>query len=412
MPRFTRFVAITTFLLVCLYLFYPSPQTSLNISDVAGSPQQTTPKSALDTSDNTVDRTPIQSSRESSVPTTSGRETLAQKPLTAQTGTLRSQLTAAFPYDVESVFPSFIWQTWRITPSHPDFEFRAEEASWTDSHGGYIHEVCRILRVLSSLEMFSAEHFRCYCANRSQVITDDVASLLVDHLYARVPDVLAAYNALPLPILKADFFRYLILLARGGVYSDIDTQVIRPAWEWVPDELVFEKHGLVIGIEADPDRSDWAEWYSRRVQFCQWTIRSKPGHPALVETVARVAERTLEMAKAGKLAMDPKGNHSIVEWTGPAMWTDAIFDYFNSPVAQEQAVGSSLKTNCTWKDMTGLTDAKRFADVIVLPITGFSPGQNHMGSLNFDDPHAMVKHDFEGTWKPEEERNIGKDSIS
>jgi hypothetical protein len=32
--------------------------------------------------------------------------------------------------------------------------------------------------------------------------------------------------ALPAVILKADFFRYLILLARGGIYADIDTEAI------------------------------------------------------------------------------------------------------------------------------------------------------------------------------------------
>ena len=63
---------------------------------------------------------------------------------------------------------------------------------------------------------------------------------------------------------------------------------------------------------------------------------------------------------------------------------------------------------------------KQIGDILVLPITGFSPGIGHMGSQEADDPHAMVLHHFgmlfhvftnelEGSWKPEEERMIGKE---
>lgn len=229
-----------------------------------------------------------------------------------------------------------------------------------------------------------------------------MAALLIRHLYSNVPDVLEAYEALPKAILKADFFRYLILLARGGIYSDIDTQVIRPAWEWVPEELVMADYGLVIGIEADPDREDWAEWYSRRVQFCQWTMKSKPGHPAMIEAVSKLTEKTLAKKAARTLLKD--GEESVVEWTGPAMWTDAIFTYLNTQRISDSRQTPLEKTGYSWKDLTGLTDARIIGDVVILPITGFSPGQGHMGSLDFEDAHAMVKHDFEGTWKPETER--------
>lgn len=37
---------------------------------------------------------------------------------------------------------------------------------------------------------------------------------------------------------------------------------------------------------------------------------------------------------------------------------------------------------------------KQIGDILVLPITGFSPGIGHMGSQEPDDPHAMVLHHF------------------
>ncbi|KAK8205528.1 alpha-1,6-mannosyltransferase Och1 [Zalaria obscura] len=278
---------------------------------------------------------------------------------------LRQQLAYQFPYDPESKFPAYIWQTWKYSPADGQFDdsFRQAEASWTELHPTFIHEV----------------------------ITDAVAVHLIRHLYAAVPQVLEAYEALPQPVLKADFFRYLILLARGGIYTDIDTRALKSAVEWVPAEVPRSTYGLVIGIEADPDRPDWAEWYSRRIQFCQWTIQSKPGHPILRNIVATITEEALKRKKAGKLG---KGAiKSVVEFTGPAIWTDTIFNFFNDP---EYFDMSTSKGNITWEQFTGITQAKKVGDVVVLPITSFSPGVGQMGAGEDDDPMAFVKHQFEG----------------
>lgn len=277
---------------------------------------------------------------------------------------LRDKLAYQFPYDVETKFPAYIWQTWKYTPASGYFDdkFRAAEATWTEQHPGFVHEV----------------------------ITDDVAVHLLRYLYASVPEVLEAYKTLPVPVLKADFFRYLILLARGGIYSDIDTYAIQSAVNWLPRGIPQEALGLVIGIEADPDRPDWADWYSRRIQFCQWTIQSKPGHPVLREIVARITTETLKRKREGTLGKD---SHGVVEFTGPALWTDVIFEFFNDPKYFDV---SSSKSNITWREFTGMTSPKKVGDVVVLPITSFSPGVGQMGAGDYDDPMAFVKHDFEG----------------
>jgi alpha 1,6-mannosyltransferase len=282
---------------------------------------------------------------------------------------LQDKLAYQFPYDVETKFPAYIWQTWKYTPASGDFgeSFRPAEASWSEKHPGFIHEV----------------------------ITDQVAVHLLRHLYTSVPEVLEAYNALPLPVLKADFFRYLILLARGGIYSDIDTHALKSAAEWLPDSVPREAIGLVIGIEADPDRPDWAQWYSRRIQFCQWTIQSKPGHPVLREIVANITLETLKKKKSGALKSF-KDKH-VIEFTGPAVWTDSIFDYMNDERYFDMSTG---KGNISWRDFTGMTAAKKVGDVVVLPITSFSPGVQQMGAGDYDDPMAFVKHEFEGMHSP------------
>jgi alpha 1,6-mannosyltransferase len=285
------------------------------------------------------------------------------------------KLAYAFPYDLQSKFPAFIWQTWKKTPADADFEFREQEASWSAQHPGFVHEV----------------------------ITDSVAVNLIRLLYASVPEVLEAYDTLPLPVLKADFFRYLILFARGGIYSDIDTFAIRGALEWIPESIPRETIGLVIGIEADPDRPDWEQWYSRRIQFCQWTIQSKPGHPVLRDVINRITNETLTLKRSGKMAQFTGKN--VVDLTGPAIWTDTIMDYFND--ARFFKVGAD-GGKIDFHNFTGMTDRRRVGDVAVLPITSFSPGVGQMGAGEDDDPMAFVKHEFEGTWKPESERHIGE----
>ena len=299
----------------------------------------------------------------------SNRKIDAQQPLAeVATKGLREQLQYQFPYDRAGKFPAYIWQTWKYTPASGDFgeTFRPAEASWSELHPGFVHEV----------------------------VTDEAAVYLLKHLYASVPQILDAYESLPLAVLKADFFRYLILLARGGIYTDIDTTALRSTTDWIPDEVPRSSIGLIIGIEADPNRTDWKEWYSRRIQFCQWTIQAKPGHPVLRDIVATITEDTLRMKNKGVLKAN-KFDKSIVEFTGPAVWTDAVFSYLNDPNYFKMD-----GKNITWEAFTGMETAKKVGDVVVLPITSFSPGVQQMGAKEPDDPMAFVKHDFEGSSSP------------
>ncbi|PWW74106.1 Glycosyltransferase Family 32 protein [Tuber magnatum] len=366
MLSFRRAVVLSVFLLFCIFYLYPrSPRY----------PHDPEPTPGHHTSGD-EDASRESEGRKPSRPHIPKEAKQQQQLSLAEIRNLpvTEQLAYQFPYQVSSKFPAYIWQTWKFTPASPDFEerFRITEASWTEKHPTFVHEV----------------------------ITDLVAKYLIEHLYSAIPDVLEAYRALPLPILKADFFRYLILLARGGIYSDIDTLALQPAPDWVSSNFKLNQIGLVIGIEADPDRPDWADWYSRRVQFCQWTIQSKPGHPVLREIVADITMETLRRKKAGKL----QGSHnSVIEWTGPAAWTDAIFKYFNDPKYFDM---SSSKGEISWRNFTGMEEPKKVGDVVVLPITSFSPGIGHSGAKDEDHPMAFVKHEFEGSWKPESERVV------
>jgi alpha 1,6-mannosyltransferase len=310
-----------------------------------------------------------QPSRSYPPPPTSPQALAQQKPVPEIAHkSLREKLRFHFPYEKTERFPAYIWQTWKYGPDSGKFEerLRGWEASWSSAHPGFVHEV----------------------------ITDEAALHLVNYLYASVPEVTAAYEAMPLPVIKADFFRYLILLARGGIYTDIDTQALKPAREWLPEGLDTSTVGLVVGIEADPDREDWAKWYSRRIQFCQWTMQAKPGHPVLQDIVATIIEDTLAMKSAGQLrAGHLPTSKSVVEYTGPAVWTDAIFRYLNNPAYFDF---SGRAINVSYSDFFGITEQKKIGDVVVLPITSFSPGVGQMGAEGTEHPMAFVKHEFDG----------------
>ncbi|KAI7548867.1 glycosyltransferase family 32 protein [Hortaea werneckii] len=229
------------------------------------------------------------------------------------------------------------------------------------------------------------------------VSRDAAAAELVHVLFAGVPAVFEAYDALPKPVLKADFFRYLALLACGGVYSDIDTTVLKSISHWIPIEL--EPFGLGVGIEADPDRPDWHDWYARRIQFCQWTIMSKPGHPVLGDIVASITEKTLKRKAQNEL--QPAFMKTVMEFTGPGIWTDSIFNYLKISQLLDESTASNFSA-VSWQVFANVREPMKLSAVLVLPITSSSPGVGHMGLKSSGDRLAFVSHGFSGTWKHDE----------
>lgn len=63
---------------------------------------------------------------------------------------------------------------------------------------------------------------------------DHQASECILHLYG--PEVHKIYQDFPLAVMRADFWRYAILYAFGGIYADVDVRALRPIQEWLPPE--------------------------------------------------------------------------------------------------------------------------------------------------------------------------------
>lgn len=78
----------------------------------------------------------------------------------------------------------------------------------------------------------------------------------------------------------------------------------------------------------------------------------------------------------------------IMEHTGPGIWTDAVLSYL------------LVRYNVSWQELRGLDRPLRIGEVMILPITAFSPGgEPDFHAKGKDDIQASVVHDFRASWK-------------
>ena len=96
---------------------------------------------------------------------------------------------------------------------------------------------------------------------------DGAIEFLHTHFSER-QDLVDLYSSLRSPALAADLLRYLVLAAQGGVYSDVDTKILKPIDLWVPHHLVGNV-SAIVGIEYDRGQKERLPGFSFDVQFCQ-----------------------------------------------------------------------------------------------------------------------------------------------
>jgi hypothetical protein len=113
-------------------------------------------------------------------------------------------------------------------------------------------------------------------------------------------DLLNVYDKMPLPVMKADIWRYLIIHEHGGVYADIDTSCNRPLDLWIPSDAKF-----VVALE-------------NAMHLCQWTFAAEAKHPALDRLLRLVIDRA-----RGGVEMRA---HAVHYYTGPGVFTSALND--------------------------------------------------------------------------------------
>ena len=190
------------------------------------------------------------------------------------------------------------------------------------------------------------------------------------------PHIIHAYEMMPAPVLKADYFRYISAYIIGGVYSDSDTECLRPIDKWTDN---YTNVSFIVAIEAES--TEWEKYYARPLQLCQWTFASAPNHPILKTIIDSIATKT-KFSIGSRLSIS-----AVLDWTGPGLWTDTIFDYINETYHVERTALSKLQHD------------RLIGDVYFLPIVAFDPIAYRMGVKGRNGPEARVWHHFRERWK-------------
>jgi alpha 1,6-mannosyltransferase len=201
--------------------------------------------------------------------------------------------------------------------------------------------------------------------------------------------IFETYRLLRNPALKSDFLRYLLLYAKGGYYSDLDTRPVRLLDDWIPAEHI-SMVGLIISFEHD-DGINAAGYWPYPVQFCQWTIVAAPGHVALKRMIERSIRGLQDLAQAQNVRLDQINptDRQIMNATGPPAWTEVIFEII-------QKVAPEITS---FADLSRLAEPRLYEDILLLPMDAFMTLSSEMKVLEGAGQNQLVHHDFSGAWK-------------
>ncbi|KAI0861053.1 alpha-1,6-mannosyltransferase Och1 [Xylaria cubensis] len=279
--------------------------------------------------------------------------------------------TLPFTFSRDHLIPPKIWQILLPHPNKPanapfDAQVLVDTPSWLIRNPGYGY----ILIGQGEADDFVNTHF-----------SGDTK-------------ILDAWRALRNPGVKSDLLRYLILFIEGGIYTDIDTEALKPIDFWVPEQYRNQAK-VVIGIEWDQlNGGPWAE-IPHRLQFCQWTIAAAPGHSLFMRMAYHAINALENLATEHSTTLgnlDPSSVEVMMS-SGPASWTDIVLEQLKE-----------MDPNVTdVTDFSGMkpTGPRLCGDILVLTIDGFGMGQPHSNSTNDGTipEAALLKHKFRGSWR-------------
>ena len=266
--------------------------------------------------------------------------------------------------------PKKVWQTWHTSAILLGDDERERARTWQEKNPHY----------------------------RYELLTDHGAENYVRYHFADDPLIRDTFLNLTDKILRADFMRYLVLAAEGGVYADLDVVCQEPIDTWIPPAFQG-RTGVVIGVENDrlPVENDANLYYDYRKYIWginNWTFMCKAGHPFMRFVAESVARNLLEMARKQyrTLATMKLSYKEVIDSTGPRAFTEALFAYVS------RVTGKKF----THKDATMLEEPKLIDDILILPIRAMSTAEAEReeveGAHSLNWP-AVVFHWSVGSWK-------------
>jgi alpha 1,6-mannosyltransferase len=239
------------------------------------------------------------------------------------------------------------------------------------------------------------------------------------------PEILSMFETLHIKVMRSDIFRYLVLYRFGGVWSDTDTLCLKPIDNWVKlppgvePGTVFSKNvkgtelknmagnvKVLVALELDymhmdrmyPGRESYMleeEFgYPHPASIVQWTFAGASGHSILKDASLNAIRNTIyyeSLSDDGRVWLKANRHQDlgVLKFTGPGMFSKVVHSHLTK------------KTGMNWRQLSDLEEEFTAGDDLhIFTVTGFSAGHTMpMGYKDIDDPRALVKHLFAGSWK-------------
>ena len=248
---------------------------------------------------------------------------------------------------------------------------------------------------------------------------DDAACL--EMVRVAFPEYALAYESLPKNVERSDFFRYLVVLRFGGVYSDIDATCVQPLDSWIRGS-----DSLVVGWEGEfgTDEMAYSRHFVRRRQVLNWAFAGAKGHPALREVCDQIASRF-------QTTFSNNANRDTLERTGPGVFTDAVLRHWWRHSAGRNAVprevlpaslgggddfwddeskrggGETGETAETKNETETETETEKWS-VRVMPKVSFGTHPSGEDGVSQADESVLIAHKYLGSWKSGKGWSAGK----
>jgi mannosyltransferase OCH1-like enzyme len=180
--------------------------------------------------------------------------------------------------------------------------------------------------------------------------------------------VVSAYEKLNIGAAKADLWRYAMLYKNGGVYLDIDSEIISNL-----DFLISKNDIAIISREGNPNK------------FVQWCLMFDKNHPILEKTLKKCVFNILN-----------KTTENIYKLTGPDLFSDCIREVL-SPLNLDLYNTDDSIINQKMENINFLNIKTKFYST------------DYKNYCNFKHEHSDELYKFKPHWKTEIERtNIFK----
>jgi mannosyltransferase OCH1-like enzyme len=186
-----------------------------------------------------------------------------------------------------------------------------------------------------------------------------------------------AYNRLNIIVAKVDFWRYLVLYKYGGVYLDMDSEILVS----LDDNLIRPEDEAILTEEKNPGL------------LVQWALIFRKEHPIL----KRVIDVVLENIQAGKTEM--------IETTGPGAFTKAVRQVHEEINRQktEAQNGLLMNTQEVASDQDRTFQGPSFSYRVF--------GTDYNGTILFADDNKQILYNDNTHWRTEvEKKPFYKDS--